>query len=177
MIPRLRLRPTMLSDLDFVNSVEYDSQNLPFITPWERIQHEGAVRFPDFRHFIVEGGEAFASTGFVILQGCRNPQRSVELKRLVLQTKGQGYGRACVRLLKQMAFRDLHAHRFWLDIKGLNTRAQHLYRSEGFVDEGCLRESVRVSSDVADGYDSLVVMSLLDREYEARLAMGLEEGA
>jgi diamine N-acetyltransferase len=80
-----------------------------------------------------------------------------------------------VRQLKRMAFRDLHAHRFWLDIKGLNTRAQHLYRSEGFVDEGCLRESVRVSSDVADGYDSLVVMSLLDREYEARLAMGLEE--
>ena len=44
-------------------------------------------------------------------------------------------------------------------------------------DEGCLRDSVRVSSDVADGYDSLVVMSLLDREYEARLAMGLEDGA
>ena len=48
---RLRLRPTMLSDLDFVTTVEHDSRNLPFITPWERMQHEGAVRFPDFRHF------------------------------------------------------------------------------------------------------------------------------
>jgi len=28
----------------------------------------------------------------------------------------------------------------------------------------------------ADGYDSLIVMSLLDREYEARLALGLEAG-
>jgi len=78
--PRLRLRPTMLSDLDFVISVENDTQNLPFITPWERTQHEGAVRFPDFRHFIVEAGEAYESAGFVILQGCRNPHRSVELK-------------------------------------------------------------------------------------------------
>jgi len=172
MSPHLRLRPTMLSDLDFVISVELDSQNLPFITPWERMQHEGAVRFPDFRHFIVEGGDHYASIGFVILQGCRNPHRSVELKRLVLQAKGQGYGRACVRLLKQMAFRDLHAHRFWLDVKQLNTRALLLYASEGFVEEGRLRESVRLS--VGEGYDSLVVMSLLDREYQARLAQDLE---
>src|SRR3954451_22156099 len=99
----LRLRPTMLSDLDFVISGEQDAQNLPFITPWERIQHEGAVRFPDFRHFIVEAGADYASAGFVILQGCRNPHRSVELKRIVLRTAAQdrGQGRACVRLLTQ----------------------------------------------------------------------------
>ena len=52
----LRLRPTMLSDLDFVGTVEDDPDNRPFITPWERVQHEGAVRFPDFRHFIIEAG-------------------------------------------------------------------------------------------------------------------------
>jgi len=173
---RPRLRPTMLSDLDFVISVEADSRNLPFITPWERTQHEGAVRFPDFRHFIVEAGPGFSSTGFVILQGCRNPHRSVELKRIVLQAKGQGLGRACVRVLKAMAFRDLKAHRFWLDVKSLNTRALALYASEGFVEEGRLRESVRVTTDGADGYDSLIVMSMLDREYQARVAHG-QEGA
>ena len=160
----VRLRPTMLSDLDFVGSVEHDAHNLPFITPWERIQHEGAVRFPDFRHFIVEAGADYPSIGFVILQGCRNPNRSVELKRIVLQTKGQGLGRACVRLLTQMAFRDLGAHRFWLDVKSLNTRALALYRSEGFVEEGRLRDSVKT---VDGGYDSLVVLSLLEDEYQA----------
>jgi len=162
----LRLRPTMLSDLDFVISVEQDAQNLPFITPWERIQHEGAVRFPDFRHFIVEAGAGYQSAGFVILQGCRNPHHSVELKRIVLQSKGQGLGRACIRLLAQMAFRDLGAHRFWLDVKSLNDRALALYRSEGFVEEGRLRESVKTS----DGYDSLVVMSMLADEYQALCA-------
>jgi diamine N-acetyltransferase len=165
-----RLRPTMLSDLDFVAGVERDSVNVPFITPWERTQHEGAVRFPDFRHFIVETGHDSERSGFVILQGCRNPQRSVELKRLVLQPKGRGLGRACVRRLKAMAFRDLHAHRFWLDLKSLNERAWRLYASEGFVEEGRLREAVRSG----DGYDTLVVMSMLDREYEARVAMQLE---
>ena len=173
---RVRLRPTLLSDLDYVVTVETDSHNLPFITPWERPQHEGAVRFPDFRHFIVESGPQYAASGFVILQGCRSPHRSVELKRIVLQHdgQGQGLGRACVRLLKRMAFRDLHAHRFWLDVKQLNVRAQALYTSEGFVEEGRLRESVRLTGNAADGYDSLVVMSLLDREYQARVALGQE---
>jgi len=172
----LKLRPTLLSDLEYVQSVETDAHNRPFITPWERTQHEAALRFPDFRHFIVEAGandEVGSRDGFIILQGCRNPHRSVELKRIVLQTKGRGLGRACVRLLKRMAFRDLHAHRFWLDVKSLNQRALALYASEGFVEEGRLRESVRVGG----GYDSLVVMSLLDREYEARVALGLEGAA
>ncbi len=179
---RVRLRPTMLSDLDFVISVETDAHNLPFITPWERTQHEGAVRFPDFRHFVVEVGAGTERGGFVILQGCRNPHGSVELKRIVLQAKGQGLGRECVRLLKRMAFRDLGAHRFWLDVKQLNQRALALYASEGFVEEGRLRESVRVwiadpaghGPARAAGYDSLVVMSMLDREYHARLALGHE---
>jgi diamine N-acetyltransferase len=164
----------MLSDLDFVVSVENDGANLPFITAWERTQHEGALRFPDFRHFIVEAGAGTERAGFVILQGCRNPHRSVELKRLVLQPKGRGLGRRCVRRLKQMAFDDLGAHRFWLDVKALNTRALALYTSEGFVEEGRLRESVRLTLQGADGYDSLIVMSLLDREYQARRALGLE---
>jgi RimJ/RimL family protein N-acetyltransferase len=175
----LRLRPTLLSDLNFVIEVESDPLNLPFITPWDRTQHEGAVRIPDFRHFIVEAGRHGSGAprdGFVILQGCRNPHRSIELKRLVLASANhhRGFGRACVRALKKMAFEDLHAHRFWLDVKASNQRALTLYASEGFVEEGRLRESVRATGNIADGYDSLVVMSLLDREYAARCALGLD---
>ena len=163
----LRLRPTMLSDLTFVQSVEDDPANRPFITPWERVQHEGAIRFADFRHFIVEAGVGWPSAGFVILQGCRSPHGAIELKRIVLQPKGLGYGRACVRMLAEMAFRDLGAHRFWLDVKTNNLRALGLYRSEGFVEEGRLRDSVRTEF----GYESLIVFSMLRAEHEARVAM------
>ncbi|WP_326536991.1 GNAT family N-acetyltransferase [Pseudorhodoferax sp.] len=93
----------------------------------------------------------------------------------MLQNKGQGLGRACVRLLKQLAFTQLRAHRFWLDVMSLNERAHRLYLSEGFVEEGRLRESVRVNIEGADGYDSLIVMSMLDREFQARRAMALED--
>jgi diamine N-acetyltransferase len=167
---RVRLRPTMQSDLEFVLSLEHDPENLPYITPWEKIQHEAAIRFPDFRHFIIETGPGLEAGGFLILIGCRNPHHAIELKRMVVRDKQRGFGRAALRVAKKIAFDDLGAHRFWLDIKKRNTRAQALYVDEGFVHEGELRQAVRV----AGGYDSLVVMAMLHEEFALRRSQGLE---
>lgn len=167
---RVRLRPTMTSDLDYVLSLEQDAENLAYITPWERTQHEAAIRFPDFRHFIIEGGEGLHAAGFVILIGCRSPNQSLELKRMVVQSKGSGLGRAALRVAKKVAFDDLGAHRFWLDVKARNTRAKALYDSEGFVVEGQLREAVKIEG----GFESLIVMSMLRPEFTGRRGLGLE---
>lgn len=175
MIARVRLRPTMQSDLTYVLSLEQDEQNLPFITPWDRTQHEAAIRFPDFRHFIIEGGEGLEPVGFVILIGCRSQHQSLELKRMVVQAKGQGFGRAALRVTKRVAFEDLKAHRFWLDVKQRNARAQAFYDSEGFVVEGTLRDAVKLTlDDGVKSFDSLVVLSMLHSEFTARRAAGLE---
>src|SRR5438105_12635565 len=149
---RVRLRPTMSSDLAWVVSIEQAQDNAPFITPWERTQHEAAIRFPDFRHFIVEGGEGLVSVGFVILIGCRNPNQAIELKRMVIDAKGAGFGRAALRMAKKIAFDDLGAHRFWLDLRHHNSRAKALYDSEGFVVDGEMRDAVKTSG----GWESLV---------------------
>lgn len=167
---RVRLRPTMTSDIEFVLSLERDPENLSFITPWERTQHEAAIRFPDFRHFIIEGGTELDAVGFLILIGCRSQNQSLELKRMVVQAKGSGFGRAALRVAKKVAFDDLGAHRFWLDVKARNTRAKALYDSEGFVLEGQLRDAVKM----ADGFDTLIVMSMLRPEFTGRRSLGLE---
>jgi diamine N-acetyltransferase len=169
-VARVRLRPTMSSDLDFVVSLEDAQENRPFITPWDKTQHEAAIRFPDFRHFIIEGGQDLAAVGFLILIGCRNQNLSIELKRMVVQSKGAGFGRAALRVAKKVAFDDLGAHRFWLDVKQRNARAKALYDGEGFVVEGELRDAVRTD----DGFESLIVMSLLHSEFTSRRTLGLE---
>jgi diamine N-acetyltransferase len=185
MTPRVRLRPTLSSDIAFVVSLEQDAQNLPFITPWDRTQHEASIRFPDMRHFIIEGGAGLEPVGFLILIGCRNPHQSIELKRMVVQAKGQGYGRAALRVVKRVAFEDLGAHRFWLDVKSRNLRAKALYDAEGFVLEGTLREAVRLEqrasslpagrgSQAAADFDSLHVLSMLKSEFAERRSAGLE---
>ena len=73
-------------------------------------------------------------------------------------------------MAKKVAFDDLGAHRFWLDVKARNTRAKALYDSEGFVVEGQLRDAVKV----ADGFDSLIVMSMLQHEFTGAPRLGLE---
>jgi diamine N-acetyltransferase len=175
MTARVRLRPTMQSDIAYVLSLEQDAQNLPFITPWDRTQHEAAIRFPDMRHFIIEGGEGLEPVGFLILIGCRSQHQSLELKRMVVQGKGQGFGRAALRVAKRVAFDDLNAHRFWLDVKQRNARARQFYDTEGFCVEGVLRDAVRVrADDGATSFDSLVVLSMLRSEYAQRRTLGLE---
>ena len=161
---RARLRPTMQSDLEFVLTLEQNPEHAALIAPWERTQHEAAIRFPDFRHFIIEGGSGLDAVGFVILIGCRSQNHSLELKRMVVRDKGEGYGRAAIKVVKKVAFDDLGAHRLWLDVKARNARAIAFYDSEGFVEEGRLREAVRVG----DEYETLVVKSMLKREFEAR---------
>ena len=163
---KVRLRPTMLSDLDFVQSVEDDPANRPFITPWERTQHEGAIRFPDFRHFIVEAGEGWPSAGFVILQGCRNPHGAVELKRIVLQPKGLGYGRA----LRAAARRDGVSRPRRAPLLARRQGAQRARPGASTATKASSRRAgCATACAAATGYESLIVMSMLRDEHEARL--------
>ncbi|HSV54154.1 MAG TPA: GNAT family protein [Burkholderiaceae bacterium] len=174
---RARLRPTMADDLDFVLSLQHDPAHRSLVTQWERSQHEAATRFPDFRHFIIEGGAGLEAAGFAVLTGCRNPHRSIELKHMVVQPREMGVGRAAIRVLKKLVFDELGAHRFWLELNGENARAQSFCDNEGFVLEGRLRDAVRARAETADDaaeYHSLVILSMLQQEFAARRAQGLE---
>jgi hypothetical protein len=70
----------------------------------------------------------------------------VELKRIVLQkdeARARAWAAPACGASSAWPSATCSAHRFWLDVKSLNERALALYRSEGFVEEGRLRESVR----------------------------------
>ena len=83
------------------------------------------------------------------------------VERIVVEPRDQGYGRQAIRLLKRYAFEELGAHRLWLSVKEFNARGRALYVSEGFVEEGMLRECVKGPA----AYESALMMAILDREY------------
>jgi RimJ/RimL family protein N-acetyltransferase len=163
-IPEVTLRPTTEGDLDFVVSAERAAENAPYIRHWPLEQHRAALRDPDIAHRIVEvSGPWPEDGGYLILLGLTNPHLGIEFKRLVITCKGAGLGRAAVRAVKRWAFLTHGAHRLWLEVKTLNARAHRLYASEGFREEGTLRDVIRA----ADGWESLIVMSMLAPEYHA----------
>jgi diamine N-acetyltransferase len=154
----LALRATTEPDLPFVLRAERATD---FVRHWPIEEHRAILADPHAAHWTVEHDGRTA--GFLILRGLGTPDRSVELKRLVIAEPGRGLGHLTLRLLKTVAFERLAAHRLWLDVMEHNERARHLYASEGFSVEGTMREAIRVG----DRFRDLVVMSILEHEHRA----------
>ena len=155
------LRRTAEGDLDFVLAAEGAEENRRFVSQWTRERHRRALSDPDQLHLVAESVGGGGPVGYVIMAGLLDANRSVEFRRVVITEKGRGYGREVLRAVKQMAFEELGAHRLWLDVMETNLRARRLYESGGFVAEGVLRECLRAEG----GWESLVLMSLLEQEY------------
>ena len=156
------LRHTTEDDLDFVMKIEQGRANRPFVMQWTRAQHKASLSSEDKAHFVIETASERTRVGYLIVAGLTDANKSIELKRLVITKKNRGYGRAALHVVKWLAFTEWGAHRLWLDVKEENFRARHLYESEGFVVEGVMRESNKTEA----GFESLVLMSMLQREYD-----------
>ena len=157
------LRPTTAADLDFVMTAESDPEATPYVTVWSRSEHEHAIADSDQSHLLIhDGGEP---VGFILLAGLDGRHRNLELRRIVVR-RGRGLGRQALALVLDHCFRELGAHRVWLDVKPHNERALRAYRALGFVHEGVLRDA-----ELSDGkWESLAIMSALEHEWAGRRA-------
>jgi RimJ/RimL family protein N-acetyltransferase len=155
------IRKTKIDDIDFVIKSETDSENAQYVGQWSCNEHIKALENPDLLHLIIESSNG-EKIGYIIIAGIENKNKSIEFRRIVVTEKGKGYGKEAVRLVKKLAFEKLRSHRLWLDVREKNNRAQYVYRSQGFKDEGKLRESIIYNGN----YESLIVMSILETEYE-----------
>jgi ribosomal protein S18 acetylase RimI-like enzyme len=129
---RVRLRPTLESDLDFVLALEMDDANSPFVGSWSREEHRAAIEAQDRQHWIVERVPEGRRVGYLIGMDLRAAGLGAHLKRIVVSEKGQGIGRAATALFAQQAFAKLQPDFVWLDVLEHNERAQAAYRAAGF---------------------------------------------
>lgn len=156
----ITLRKTGEDDLQFVISAEREQDNAQYVGQWTREQHMKALENEDILHLIVEDSNTAKYVGYVIMAGLQNTNNNVEFRRIVICNKGNGMGRETLRLIKKVAFEELGAHRLWLDVRSKNLRAQNLYKSGGFKEEGVLRDCILYNGD----YESLILMSILENE-------------
>lgn len=78
-------------------------------------------------------------------------------------SQNRGYGTEATRLLLGHAFEALALHRVSLEVYAFNPRAQHVYSSVGFVEEGRRREALRYDGQWVDA----ILMSILRHEWRA----------
>lgn len=165
MKPQIRLRPAIPEDIAWIVAQEQRSEFEAFIGHWSAETHLNNLADPDKR-YLMATDEAGQPGAYVILAGLTSPARSIELARIVVAQPGTGFGKPVLYQVIELAFSELNANRLWLDVFDDNIRARHTYQATGFCEEGTLREAV-VKRDGSFG--SLVIMSILAREYRAGL--------
>lgn len=108
--------------------------------------------------------------GEIVLNDLDEDVRSANLRlQLLPNYRGRGYGREAIQEVLRFAFDGIDGepgprlHRVSLDVLSINPRAQALYESLGFREEGRLRDIYRDGDTWADA----VVMSILEDEYRA----------
>jgi len=160
------LRPASPLDLPRIISLERLPEARRYVGQWSDDHHARALSSPDARYYVHEDSNGVLQA-YIILLGFEQAPRSIEFKRFVVAQPGRGLGRRLLSELLRIVFDETGAHRFFLDVVEDNLRARHLYTTFGFVEEGVMREATQ-----RDGqWLSLVVMSILDREYQIRIGV------
>jgi diamine N-acetyltransferase len=153
---------TVYSHIDFIIDIEAEQENKNFITAYDRNRHVQVIDSKDEQHLTVWNKNTNEIIGFIILAGLENMNLSLEFRRIVVKSKGKGFGRQCLRLIKEYCFRQLRFHRLWLDVFEDNERAISLYKSEGFQVDGHLRDVVKQG----EKYRTLILLSILENEHD-----------
>ena len=159
---RLKLRVATADDLNYIMKLQYVTENLKFIVPFDEDYHRKILACADKLDIIVEEIDSGERAGYFMLRELDSP--CAEFTHVIIGRKGLGYGSEALKLLLKWTFETKKFHRVWIDCKEYNSIALHLYERLGFVREGVLREYLSTNGV----YENLIVLGMLDREYFAR---------
>lgn len=138
-----------------------------FTTGYSRRDLEGWVEHHRAQRnevlWVVADSNADRAVGHVGLYEIDHRIRTAEFAIMIGDKSawGKGLGRACTEFTVRYGFEQLNLNRVSLQVLETNTRAQQLYRSLGFVEEGRLRQAQYKSGRYLD----VVLMSILRTEH------------
>ena len=158
----MSLEPAAPSDIPAIMAIERIADYAVYLGNFTAEEHAARMADADYRYFAWhEDGRLIA---FAILAKLTDPSDVVLLKRLGSSVTDRGVGRMMMPALIDWVFENTPANRLELDVSSANPRAEHVYRREGFVHEGTVREVYRHWDGV---YYSSHLFSMLRCEWEA----------
>jgi len=157
---KIHIRETKLDDLDFVIKTESAKDNKKNVFQWTKNEHIEIIDNKDTLHLIIEDKDNI-NIGYAIVAGLKSNNKSIEIRRVVINEKNRGYGSEFLKLMQEYTFEDLGYHKLWLDFFESNKRVEGLYKRNGFKKEGKLRDLYYYNNK----YITMVVMSILEDEY------------
>lgn len=129
---RLVIRKARIADADFMQSVELDADNAPWVANWPLGWRIAKFGDENFLQTVIEKTDG-TPIGLLIFHGMRTVQEKLELKRIALIEKGKGYGKETLSLVQKLAFEVFETPYLYLGTKENNLRAQSIYKATGFT--------------------------------------------
>jgi diamine N-acetyltransferase len=158
------LRLATADDLTAIMAIENQPGYERFVGSNTLEFHLAAIADADHAYLVTEG-ENEEVVAFAILHGLSDPMGNVYLWRTAVKYPGLGLGRSFLLEMLAWIFNRPQSHRVWLEHLIPNARAQHVYETIGFTQEGRSREAYLLP----DGTRSdLSVMSILRPEWTER---------
>ncbi len=141
----VKLRALEKGDLQFVHEL---NNNRRVMNYWFEEPYESFVELEELylkhihdlseRRFIAEDDDG-APLGLVELVEINYIHRRAEFQVIVAPThQGEGYGKNITNLALDYAFCILNLNKVYLIVSTSNEAAIHIYKSAGFIEEGCL---------------------------------------
>jgi ribosomal protein S18 acetylase RimI-like enzyme len=143
----IRLRRSRPEDLAWVTALERRPDHVEAIGQWSDAEHLEAIRGRDGReHWIIERDARPA--GYLVAYDCRAAGAGIYVKRVLVDEKGRGTGRAALAAFLEDAFARPGAGAVWLIVRNGNERARAVYESLGF-------ERIEPGAEEAARYDAV----------------------
>lgn len=147
-------------DIPAIQRLERGEGFAGLVGRWSAEEHAREMGAGSEYRLLLEGRTPI---GFALLQNAILADACILLRRIAVVEPGRGLGSALLRDTLRHVFTTRQAHRIELMVYVDNVRARAAYTKAGFREEGILREVRRT----ADGFRSMVLMSILRPEWEA----------
>lgn len=156
---RLKFIKATENDIPFIMRLEQHPENRKFVVQGTVEEHTHEVNAPDYLIMIIK--EKYDKIGYLL---CHKDisNSSFELRRMIIQSKGRGYGKEAMKGLLSYVIDEEKFHRFWLDVYEDNATGIHLYESLGMQLDGVLRKSYNRNGE----FISQHIYSITNKELE-----------
>ncbi len=158
---RLKIQEATPDQIPYIMALEREPESRDFVFQGTREDHLREIESPVILLLSVTLKSDETPVGFLIAV-VDDHSHVLELKRIVMGVKNQGFGREVIQGLMAYGFSTLGINRLWLDVFTDNPRGIHLYQSLGMVFEGTKRQAYL---SAAGEYKSQMIFSLLREEY------------
>ncbi len=158
---RLKVVYTKDEYLRDIIEIEKEQNDNGFVSLWSMSKHLNSMEKNDSLHLtILDNNDKFV--GYMIINF---ENKNMELMRINLKNRDEGYGFEIIQEIIRYAFTKTDVNRLWLDVRHINERGIYLYKKLGFVKEGELREAVLHKNK----FLNVIIMSILRSEYEKNI--------